>query len=1004
MAGGWETARKVTRPAILTSNPSTGLLEVPGKDWVVLKLGHLGVIHQVEVDTYHFKGNFPESCIIYGTRYFGDLCHDDKSSKETGIKWEVVLPRAKLIAHKQHYFSFVDGNVNLIPNGVNFVNCSDGGGELHTEMETKLAMSSHSPLHVEWRDVTESSTRGEVTIPRGQLMRAAVKELKIGQLMHEDDFKLFDSMSALELMDPKMDCGMLVNGAPPPSIRARLEKGCVQLEFASARDVLATLDKLFCCEVAWLTGSPLAQSLLTSVYLHRDPLAALFAQLVTPVDCILASDCDVREILTTHVGNSAKDSLLLVMCTMFLATFQTANIIRDAVLRADIYEEEDFSPGNGMDIGSLALVSVEALDTMLQVTQERFEVLLMQHKAASSKKAAKKKHKKISGSGPGYEFLDSNARAGALICEAFIRRIRLRRELLATYAGLGLAGGVLDLQRAREGFHRAFELVERMATERLELDPECYGGKPIGFDPSISRLLLSGSPPRDVNIPPIDETLEQMKKVLKEMLIGCSPAEWQGMEDLRIFLVEFSRQEPTIVARSYVLVSVLRVRRRLFLYADSKIYARYNFMDWLSAAMVLNGVPTVLLSTQEGVLYSTRCIETVYESLKVFLHNRSRQRTRIEYLLEEWSVLQAEATAVDDKFTTEMNIQKAAYPRYFTAWSLEESVLLMIQYVVLGLELELYAPSEFGTVYWCVCARDLLLSSLYANKWLVVGCRYLDYLEGSRLQNLNITWTFVEKMKEIMLPHQPRGSSLSMEQPEDKEVVMLSLPCAPTKSSKKSKMKHKKHHHSAGATVTHSSSADCKPVDRARARFLREIKYTELQRSLVRAYFQLFHALERDGLVKGNAPRYSTCTIRFEHRFAPFQKLHYPAALTYDDFDENNDFRSYEPALIYKSAEECFKTARAHAEALLTSDQGVTTMRTTPGDDGRLVRGMELQALRQVSIANCLWLAQRSQHAGAKTKTPAPALAPSIQLDFSIHPHFPVVVLATSSAIETPRQ
>jgi hypothetical protein len=46
-------------------------------------------------------------------------------------------------------------------------------------------------------------------------------------------------------------------------------------------------------------------------------------------------------------------------------------------------------------------------------------------------------------------------------------------------------------------------------------------------------------------------------------------------------------------------------------------------------------------------------------------------------------------------------LQKAAYPRYFTAWSLEEVVLLMIQYIVLGLELDLYAPSEYGTVYWC---------------------------------------------------------------------------------------------------------------------------------------------------------------------------------------------------------------------------------------------------------------------------------------------------------------
>lgn len=58
MADGWETARKATRPAILKADPKTGLLEVPGKDWVVLKLGHLGVVQQVEVDTNHFKGNF----------------------------------------------------------------------------------------------------------------------------------------------------------------------------------------------------------------------------------------------------------------------------------------------------------------------------------------------------------------------------------------------------------------------------------------------------------------------------------------------------------------------------------------------------------------------------------------------------------------------------------------------------------------------------------------------------------------------------------------------------------------------------------------------------------------------------------------------------------------------------------------------------------------------------------------------------------------------------------
>ncbi|RLN64451.1 hypothetical protein BBJ29_005244 [Phytophthora kernoviae] len=578
-----------------------------------------------------------------------------------------------------------------------------GGGELHSEVETKLSMQ-RSPFQAEWRDVT-------------QLMSAAAKELKVGQLVHEEDFKLFDSMSALELMDPKMDSGMLVNGMPPLSIAARLEGSQVPLEFSSARDVLATLDELFRC-----------------------------------------------------------------------------------------------------------------------------------------------------------------------------------------------------------------------------------------------------SPPRDIKVPTIDEALDQMKKVLEEMVVACSPAEWTCMEDLRTFLVEFSRQQPAIVARSYVL---------LFLYADKKIYAKYNFMDWLSAAMVLNGVPSVLLSTQEGVLYSSRSIETVYESLKLYLHNRSRQRARIEYLLDEWSVLQVEATAVDEKFTTEMNIPKAAYPRYFTAWSLEESVQLMIQYVALGLELDLYAPSEFGTIYW-----------------------YLDYLQGSRLQNLNVTWTFVEKMKQIMPPTHRNGPEST--NGSKGEASGTPQPETSSKVSKKSKAKHKKHKNGAAASaMSETPEVAREPVDPTKARFLREIQYTEMLRSLMRAYFQLSSALEREGLVQVNPPMYSTFTIRFQRRFSSLQKMHYPAALTYEDFCQNSDFSPYELELIYKSAEECFKVARTHAEALLTDEDGINTMLAHDGEAGR-VRGVEIEALLKVAISNCVRLAQRTGTSNSKTKktstSPSKDKKVQMEFDFSIHPHFPVVV------------
>jgi allantoicase len=48
MADGWETRRR----------------REPGYDWVILRLGHAGRIDCVEVDTAHFKGNFPHQVSI----------------------------------------------------------------------------------------------------------------------------------------------------------------------------------------------------------------------------------------------------------------------------------------------------------------------------------------------------------------------------------------------------------------------------------------------------------------------------------------------------------------------------------------------------------------------------------------------------------------------------------------------------------------------------------------------------------------------------------------------------------------------------------------------------------------------------------------------------------------------------------------------------------------------------------------------------------------------------
>lgn len=88
MGDGWETRRR----------------RGPGFDWIIVRLGARGRIQKIEVDTNHFKGNFPESCSIVAC----DAGEREISAEELRNAgdpvWHEVLPRTKLQAHTRHFF------------------------------------------------------------------------------------------------------------------------------------------------------------------------------------------------------------------------------------------------------------------------------------------------------------------------------------------------------------------------------------------------------------------------------------------------------------------------------------------------------------------------------------------------------------------------------------------------------------------------------------------------------------------------------------------------------------------------------------------------------------------------------------------------------------------------------------------------------------------------------------------------------------------------------------
>ena len=68
--------------------------------------GSGGYLSHVEIDTAHFKGNFPESCELHAIDSSDPIPPhgQDISEMGGGTSWVAILPRTKLGPHRRHFF------------------------------------------------------------------------------------------------------------------------------------------------------------------------------------------------------------------------------------------------------------------------------------------------------------------------------------------------------------------------------------------------------------------------------------------------------------------------------------------------------------------------------------------------------------------------------------------------------------------------------------------------------------------------------------------------------------------------------------------------------------------------------------------------------------------------------------------------------------------------------------------------------------------------------------
>jgi len=107
MGDGWETRRR----------------REPGNDWIIIKLATKGLIKKIEIDTAHFKGNFPDQASIQVSNFSEHV--DSKEIINDSENWKYILKKSKLQADNIHNYEIDDKStegvthvrLNIYPDG-----------------------------------------------------------------------------------------------------------------------------------------------------------------------------------------------------------------------------------------------------------------------------------------------------------------------------------------------------------------------------------------------------------------------------------------------------------------------------------------------------------------------------------------------------------------------------------------------------------------------------------------------------------------------------------------------------------------------------------------------------------------------------------------------------------------------------------------------------------------------------------------------------------------------
>jgi len=635
-----------------------------------------------------------------------------------------------------------------------------------------------------------------------EFLRKVADEMRPGQLLHGEGFSLLDAMAAVEIGDPKMDSGM----CKAPVLMDELLEGEAAPESLSGTQLLATMDELLCCEATWYSGHTLAQTVCTCYYILR------------------------LERVSCH-------PLLHTYC---LAVKVLSSAIRSIVLSGMVSQEEDFVAHTyGLPIDN---IDGEAYVTCLS-SLEAMEELLLQAKGATEP-------------GPviGCYLVDPS------LIEAFIPRLRFKRLLIKSFDALK-SGGAANIEAARRMLSLADTELQRMADTRIVSGPPQPSP---GFNPILNNSLMTGAPPRKMELKNWHETCDLYTRLLKHLQVACSVSSIRSYRQLKSFVTSYSSLCAGPIASSVVHLLLTVPAPSADRAGGPPKYSSYQ----PSRKMLLDdmGLAGPRPAPEAVLRVVDHAVKTARHWVKIMCYNRSVQRRKLRRSVEDWAALHCKAVQLDETGLPQSllshtsggggwddpgNPALSGISGPISTWVEVEAARAMLSHLLLGWELELYAPREFCMIYW-----------------------YSDYL-------LDVVVSGMRLLSE--------GRPLSSG--------------APTKGGKKKGR--------SGAAHNVALRAEALALEE------RELQVLDVQRSICQAFVRVLAGLRVAGLLRANTDLFNGEAEHFDQRFRFLQLLPRPDPLFHQQYAEAMETGSKTAQEMLQMANECFLHGRHIVDTVL---------------------------------------------------------------------------------------